>query len=132
MRTSFVLSLTLSLLALACGSSQPATQEGAGGSGAGAAGASGTEEPIVVSPPATSGEGEVVVGSDACTTDADCVPAACCHASACVARANAPACGDAMCTTDCRSGTLDCGGGCLCRDGRCAARLWQLEAPTVQ
>ena len=67
--------------------------------------------------------GRLVVSDDACTTDADCVPAGCCHAAACVAQANAPDCGDVMCTTDCQYGTLDCGGACLCREGRCAARL---------
>ncbi|MDQ3035140.1 MAG: hypothetical protein M3Y87_22225 [Myxococcota bacterium] len=67
--------------------------------------------------------GEVVIGTDPCTSDADCVPAACCHASTCVAAANAPSCGDAMCTMECRLGTIDCGGGCLCQDGRCGARL---------
>lgn len=70
-------------------------------------------------------EPELVVSDDACTSDADCVPAECCHAAACVGRSNAPACGDAMCTMECRYGTLDCGGGCLCHEGRCAARLSQ-------
>lgn len=68
-------------------------------------------------------EPALVIGEDACTTDADCAPAECCHAAACVGRANAPACGDAMCTMECRYGTMDCGGGCLCHEGRCAARL---------
>ena len=68
-------------------------------------------------------EPELVVGEDACQTDADCVPAGCCHAAACVAQTNAPSCEDTMCTTDCQYGTLDCGGGCLCHEGRCAARL---------
>jgi len=78
-----------------------------------------------------SGGGEdLVLSDDACETDADCVPAECCHAAACVAQANAPACEDAMCTMDCRYGTLDCGGRCLCHDGRCAARL--SEQPQLQ
>ena len=76
--------------------------------------------------------GQIVVGTDPCTTDADCVPADCCHAAACVARANAPSCGDAMCTMECRAGTTDCGGGCLCQEGRCAARLMVMEEPQVQ
>lgn len=63
------------------------------------------------------------VGDDPCTTDADCVPAQCCHADACVAKQNAPDCTDVMCTMECRAGTIDCGGGCLCFEGRCAARL---------
>lgn len=73
--------------------------------------------------PTAGGGGNLVVGNDPCTTDADCVPAECCHAAACVARGNAPSCGDAICTQECRFGTIDCGGGCLCHEGRCAARL---------
>jgi hypothetical protein len=104
--------------------------------GACAQGGPGAEEPVVVDTSGGErggrenqgeagepGEAPLVVGSDACTTDADCVPAACCHATACVGRASAPACGDAMCTMDCQFGTIDCGGGCLCHQGRCAARL---------
>ncbi|MAQ17776.1 MAG: hypothetical protein CMN30_23645 [Sandaracinus sp.] len=74
----------------------------------------------------TAGENDdLVIGDDACTTDADCVPAGCCHAAACVATANAPDCTDIMCTANCQYGTLDCGGACLCHEGRCAARLSQ-------
>jgi hypothetical protein len=68
----------------------------------------------------------IVDSTDACTSDADCVPGGCCHPATCVARANAPACGDSVCTTDCRYGTLDCGGSCLCHAGHCAAQLSQL------
>lgn len=75
---------------------------------------------------------ELVVGEDACETDADCVPAGCCHAAACVAQNNAPDCSETMCTMDCRFGTLDCGGNCLCHEGRCAARLSEPVTPTVQ
>ncbi len=95
-------------------------------------------EPIVVDQPAGGDEGEadttgeLVVGDDACTTDADCVPADCCHAAACVARERAPSCGDAVCTTECRYGTIDCGGGCLCHEGRCAARLSAAPDLSVQ
>ena len=66
----------------------------------------------------------LVIGTDACTTDADCVPSGCCHATSCVA-APGPACGEAICTADCRAETIDCGGGCLCHEGRCAARLFR-------
>lgn len=89
----------------------------------------GSEEPIVVDDTGGEGgeetppEGELAIGEDPCETDADCVPAGCCHAAACVAQANAPSCADVMCTTDCQFGTLDCGGACLCHEGRCAARL---------
>jgi hypothetical protein len=75
------------------------------------------------------GGDDLVVGEDACESDADCVPAGCCHAAACVAQANAPTCLDVMCTQECRYGTLDCGGSCLCHEGRCAARL--SEAPDL-
>ncbi len=92
-------------------------------------------EPIVVEPPPpgdeapSQPEGRLAVGEDACASDADCVPAECCHAAACVARERGPSCGDAMCSAECRYGTIDCGGGCLCHEGRCAARL--SEAPDL-
>lgn len=38
-----------------------------------------------------------------------CVPASCCHATACVPIEDRPVCEDVACTEDCRSGTLDCG-----------------------
>jgi len=96
------------------------------------------QDTIHLPPPAeeNTGEGttegggrELRVGEDACETDADCVPAGCCHAAACVGTANAPDCTDMMCTQECRYGTLDCGGRCLCHEGRCAARL--SEAPNL-
>jgi hypothetical protein len=59
-----------------------------------------------------------------CVTDLDCVPAACCHARACVLRSRAPRCAEVMCTQICESDTLDCGGGsCACVRGQCAARM---------
>lgn len=61
--------------------------------------------------------------STACKTDADCVPAECCHPKTCVAKGSAPNCSDMMCTKECRGGTMDCGGGCFCQQGQCAARL---------
>jgi hypothetical protein len=73
--------------------------------------------------------GALVVGQDVCQTDADCVPAACCHADACVGVRNAPDCAEVLCTQDCQFGTLDCGGRCLCFEGRCAARLSAPIAP---
>jgi hypothetical protein len=89
-------------------------------------------DPVAGEPaaPTEGGGHDLVIGEDACETDDDCVPAECCHAAACVASANAPACGDAMCTMECRYGTLDCGGACLCHEGRCAARL--SEPPNLQ
>jgi len=57
----------------------------------------------------------------ACQTDADCVPDACCHPAGCVQKDAAPeGCGEAMCTAECKEGTLDCGKGtCACMDGAC-------------
>ncbi len=74
-------------------------------------------------PPAPEQPTELVQGDAPCEVDADCVPGACCHPAKCVAVGDAPACGDAMCTMDCQAGTMDCGGGCLCQEGRCAARI---------
>jgi len=65
-----------------------------------------------------------------CRADADCVPASCCHATACVAKRAAPDCAGVMCTMVCRPGTLDCGGGCECRQDRCVARLGDAPAAT--
>ena len=89
------------------------------------------EPPPEETAPEESSEPRLVVGEDACETDADCVPAGCCHPAACVAQANAPTCGEVMCTADCRPDTMDCGGGCLCHEGRCAARLAERNEPSV-
>ncbi len=67
--------------------------------------------------------GKLVVGEDSCETDADCVPGGCCHPRTCVAKENAPSCEGTMCTLICLAGTLDCGGRCLCHEGKCAAKL---------
>jgi hypothetical protein len=82
----------------------------------------------------TSGEGqaveteqgtiETVMTGVSCQSDADCVQNTCCHATSCVAVADAPDCSAAVCTMDCRAGTMDCNGGCVCQAGRCAAQLW--------
>ena len=106
--------LIAALLVSSCGSSEdrdePITFEAPQGGG------EDTQDQAATAP-------ELAVGEDACETDADCVPAGCCHAAACVAREHAPSCEDVMCTADCQFGTLDCGGACLCHEGRCAARL---------
>jgi hypothetical protein len=79
-----------------------------------------TETPAPVEP----GPSDPTPGAGAaCTSDADCVPASCCHASACVAKGSAPSCENTMCTKECRGGTLDCGGHCLCQNGTCVAEL---------
>ena len=59
-----------------------------------------------------------------CKTDADCVPAQCCHATSCVNKENAPDCSDVFCTLSCEIGTTDCGGGCYCDEGKCSAILY--------
>lgn len=60
-------------------------------------------------------------GDVECAVDADCVPAACCHAVECVSAGDAPDCSNTMCTMDCAPGTMDCGGGmCVCDNGECA------------
>lgn len=58
-----------------------------------------------------------------CQIDSDCVPATCCHATACVLKQNAPNCEGIMCTMECRPGTIDCYGGCLCENGSCKANI---------
>ena len=53
-----------------------------------------------------------------------CVPATCCHPTACVPENQAPDCSNVMCTMDCRPGTLDCGQGyCAVVDDKCAV-VW--------
>jgi hypothetical protein len=71
--------------------------------------------------PVTEPEGEPA----ACSVDADCVPAGCCHPSTCVPVAQKPTCTDVMCTMNCQPGTLDCGGRCACEAGSCKAILGQ-------
>ena len=66
--------------------------------------------------------------SAACSTDADCVPASCCHATACVPKGSAPDCAGVMCTMNCEPDTIDCGGGCVCQSGACSAKLNDLGA----
>lgn len=73
--------------------------------------------------PAQAGPDNLVIGDDPCEQDTDCRPAQCCHATGCVAAENAPDCSDVMCTEECRANTIDCGGECVCHEGKCAARL---------
>jgi hypothetical protein len=66
-----------------------------------------------------------------CTTDADCVPAECCHPTSCVSQAAKPVCSDIMCTMSC-DGPLDCGAGsCGCTNGRCSVVQAQPTTPSV-
>lgn len=80
------------------------------------------------SPPAAEetvpGRIEIVLTDEACVTDSDCVKATCCHATTCVTASATPDCSTVACTADCRAGTMDCNGGCLCQAGKCAAKLW--------
>ena len=82
------------------------------------------EQPEAAQPPAGAGGTEIVATQVPCSSDADCVKDSCCHATSCVAAADAPDCKDTMCTMDCRANTMDCYGGCLCQDGVCAAEIW--------
>jgi len=65
-------------------------------------------------PPSPSGSSTSVAApvfsTDACKKDQDCVAAVPCHANACasVTRADKAA-NEAICTMDCRGGTVDCG-----------------------
>ena len=59
-----------------------------------------------------------------CTSDTDCVPAQCCHPDDALNQKYAPDCGDILCTTECRGGTLDCAQGEIkCLAGACTAVL---------
>lgn len=59
-----------------------------------------------------------------CITDADCVPATCCHPDSCVNVKYAPDCKNIICTLECRLGTMDCGGGrCVCINNQCKVKL---------
>ncbi|AKF07189.1 hypothetical protein [Sandaracinus amylolyticus] len=89
------------------------------------AGSASATLPVVVS---AGCDGARVEPSDvACESDADCAPVACCHASACGAASDAPSCQGEACTLECREGTLDCGGRCLCLEGRCAAYIASMD-----
>jgi hypothetical protein len=85
---------------------------------------SSTPAPVASAPeaPVTPAAG-LVLSQDVCQADADCVPATCCHPSACVSADKARSCNGILCTQECQPGTMDCGGSCLCHKGRCAARL---------
>ena len=66
----------------------------------------------------------IKVNNKECNSDSDCIPATCCHASACVAKEKAPDCKIIMCTEECLTNTLDCGqGSCICQNNKCTAQL---------
>ena len=59
-----------------------------------------------------------------CLVAADCVPAACCHATDAVNSDYKPGCSDLLCTAACEPGTLDCGQGEIeCVRGECVVVL---------
>lgn len=59
-----------------------------------------------------------------CAVDADCAPAACCHAADAVNEQYAPSCNGVLCTMECRPGTIDCGQGSItCVDNECTVIL---------
>jgi hypothetical protein len=103
--------------------SKPSPTDWDAGLGADAWHAQTTDDPLLTAPEPAAGAPEH------CTTDDDCVPKSCCHPSACVASASAPACDGIMCTMECRGKTIDCGGHCGCQNGLCAAFLNKLSAP---
>lgn len=64
-----------------------------------------------------------VPGEKYCETDADCVPAACCHPDSCINIENAPDCSGIICTMACIS-VLDCNQGkCVCKDNICSVKI---------
>lgn len=71
------------------------------------------------------------VDAQTCTTDADCVPAQCCHPTSCVRQAAKPVCDKTICTMSCE-GPLDCGAGsCGCTNGRCSVVQAYPTTPSV-
>jgi hypothetical protein len=70
----------------------------------------------------TSGE------TTACTADADCVPAPCCHPTSCTSHLAKQPC-NVMCTMSCE-GPIDCGAGsCGCVKGKCGIVAAGDQAP---
>ncbi|MFO0561527.1 MAG: hypothetical protein U0269_26185 [Polyangiales bacterium] len=120
-------SLAIGSLAYCTGNNDASTSSGLSSGGSSSdAGAVSWPEPAQDAASAAAPDAAAALPEGAeCATDSDCVPAGCCHATACVPAARRPACEGIMCTMDCRPGTLDCGGGCLCQAGRCAAQLSQ-------
>jgi hypothetical protein len=60
-----------------------------------------------------------------CSSDADCVPATCCHPAACVPIVQAPSCDGTACDAGCNPFTMDCGQGyCACQNGQCTAVIF--------
>ena len=69
-------------------------------------------------------EASVVPSEKQCVSDADCVPAQCCHSTDTVNKDFAPDCSKTFCTMECAPGTLDCGQGEVkCVKKQCKAIL---------
>lgn len=59
-----------------------------------------------------------------CTTDNECVPAVCCHATDALNEQYAPSCNGVLCTMECKPGTIDCGQGQIkCIENKCTVVL---------
>lgn len=76
--------------------------------------------PVATTVPPTAVVTAVPVDAQTCTTDADCVPAQCCHPTSCISSAAPKSVCNMLCTMSCE-GPLDCGAGsCGCMNGRCS------------
>ena len=56
-----------------------------------------------------------------CQVDSDCVPKQACHPTDCVPSGQEDNKEGIACTEECKPGTLDCGGRCICQQGQCEA-----------
>jgi hypothetical protein len=75
---------------------------------------------VAAAPPDSPLRDGAPAGSPECKVDADCV----------VPVAEAPDCKEVACTAECRPGTLDCGGRCVCTaDAQCTAKLKDEPSP---
>jgi hypothetical protein len=123
--TARALSLAIVLIGCNGGGSIPARESPSSG------GRVANESPVVPAADASrTNVSDPLPDGAECARDEDCAPTACCHAVACAPVAQRPACEGVMCSMDCRPGTIDCGGGCLCQAGRCGARLAPGPVPT--
>ena len=71
-------------------------------------------------------QNEAIQNTDiySCNYDSDCIAEQCCHATSAINKNFAPNCKEAICTMECRGGTLDCGYGEIkCTSKKCAVIL---------
>lgn len=73
---------------------------------------------------------QVRIQKNECTTDSDCAPEQCCHATSCIPAEQKGVC-NLACTMNCQPGTMDCGGSCACENGECVAHLNNLTAEEI-